>query len=62
MFSRDIAPIFVANCTGCHGGAQPKGQLNLTSFNKMMAGGKMRERLPTAPQSVPAPGGDAAAG
>lgn len=39
-FSKDIAPILQANCAGCHGGAKPKGELNLTTFNKMVAGGQ----------------------
>ncbi|MEO6810767.1 MAG: c-type cytochrome domain-containing protein, partial [Isosphaeraceae bacterium] len=37
-FSKDIAPIFQANCAGCHGGAKPKGEFNLTTFNKMLVG------------------------
>jgi hypothetical protein len=39
-FSRDIAPILVSNCAGCHGGAQTKGQFNLSTFNGLMKGGK----------------------
>lgn len=39
-FSRDIAPIFVGNCTGCHGGNQPRGDLDLTTFDKLLKGGK----------------------
>ena len=37
-FSRDIAPIIVANCAGCHNGTQKRTKLNLTSFEKMMEG------------------------
>ena len=40
VFSRDIAPILVANCARCHGGAMPKGQLSMASFNRLMKGGK----------------------
>lgn len=39
-FSRDIAPILLANCARCHGGAQPKGQLSMASFSRLMKGGK----------------------
>jgi hypothetical protein len=39
-FSRDIAPIIVANCTGCHNPNPPqkKIKLDMTTFEKMMAG------------------------
>ncbi len=37
-FSRDIAPIIVANCAGCHNGTQKRTKLNLTTFEKMMEG------------------------
>ena len=39
-FSRDIAPILVANCARCHGGAQPKGQFSMASFARLMKGGQ----------------------
>jgi hypothetical protein len=42
-FKRDIAPIILANCTGCHSGngaGLRNGKLDLTTFDKMMAGGK----------------------
>ena len=42
-FKRDIAPILVANCVGCHSGngqGLRNGKLDLTTFEKMMAGGK----------------------
>ena len=44
-FSKDIAPILVANCVGCHNGQQKRTKLDLTTFEKMMAGtpaGKVR--------------------
>ncbi len=42
-FKSDIAPIIVANCVGCHSGngaGLRNGRLDLTTFEKMMAGGK----------------------
>jgi len=42
-FKRDIAPILVANCVGCHTGAGAglsRGKLSMASFEKLMAGGK----------------------
>jgi Planctomycete cytochrome C len=40
-FSRDIAPILVANCKGCHSKDQPglrKGKLDLTTFENLQKG------------------------
>jgi mono/diheme cytochrome c family protein len=42
-FKRDIAPILVANCVGCHtgnGAGLRNGKLDMSSFEKLMAGGK----------------------
>jgi hypothetical protein len=39
-FSRDIAPVFVGNCVGCHGPEQQKKKFDLSTFNKLMAGGE----------------------
>lgn len=41
-FSRDIAPIFVGNCIGCHNekGMTKNGKLDLTTFEKLQKGGK----------------------
>jgi len=42
-FKRDIAPILVANCIGCHSGTGAgltRGKLDMTNFEKLMAGGK----------------------
>ncbi len=42
-FKRDIAPILVANCVGCHtggGAGLSRGKLSMASFEKLMAGGK----------------------
>ena len=40
-FRKDVAPILVANCVGCHSQGRPgltKGKLELTSFAKLMQG------------------------
>ena len=37
-FSRDIAPILVGNCVGCHNEKDRKGKFDMTSFKKLMAG------------------------
>ncbi len=42
-FKNDIAPILVANCVGCHSGAgagMTRGKYDMTTFEKLMAGGK----------------------
>ena len=42
-FRRDIAPILVANCVGCHSGNGPgvrTGKYDMSTFEKLMAGGK----------------------
>jgi Planctomycete cytochrome C len=42
-FKRDIAPILVANCLGCHSGTGrgiTVGKLDMSTFDKLMAGGK----------------------
>ena len=42
-FKRDVAPILVANCVGCHtgnGAGLRNGKLDMSSFEKLMAGGK----------------------
>jgi mono/diheme cytochrome c family protein len=38
-FVRDVAPVFVGNCIGCHGPEQQKKKFDLSTFNKLMAGG-----------------------
>lgn len=35
-----VQAIFDANCVKCHGGASPKGNLALTSYDGLMAGGE----------------------
>jgi mono/diheme cytochrome c family protein len=37
-FSRDIAPILVGNCIGCHNPEQRRGRFDLTTFEKLMKG------------------------
>ncbi len=50
-FSRDIAPILAANCVRCHGGAQKKGQFDLSTFDKLMVGAaKEKVILPGKPE------------
>ena len=39
-FARDIAPLLVRNCLGCHAGADPAGGLNLSSRDGAFAGGE----------------------
>ena len=42
-FKKDIAPIIVANCLGCHSGTGAgvrNGKYDMTTFEKLMAGGK----------------------
>ena len=41
-FARDVAPILVANCVGCHSPGRPgssRGKLDMTSFEKFQKGG-----------------------
>ena len=39
QFNRDLAPALVANCTGCHSGDNPGGQLRLETFASLLQGG-----------------------
>ena len=54
-FRRDIAPILVANCVGCHtgtGAGLRTGKLSMASFDKLMAGGKRgKDIIPGEPDS-----------
>lgn len=38
-FSQDVAPIFNQRCIQCHSGSQASGQLDLSSYSAVMAGG-----------------------
>jgi mono/diheme cytochrome c family protein len=37
-FSRDVAPIIVGNCIGCHNPTQKRGKFDLTTFQKLIGG------------------------
>lgn len=37
-FSRDIAPILAGNCVRCHNAQQKRGQFDLSTFDKLIAG------------------------
>jgi len=54
-FKSDIAPILVANCRGCHtgnGAGLRNGKLDMTTFEKLMAGGKRgKDIAPGDPES-----------
>lgn len=39
QFVRDLAAIVVSTCIDCHGGMQPRGRLNLTTFAGLLRGG-----------------------
>jgi mono/diheme cytochrome c family protein len=39
-FSADVLPILESRCVQCHGGRRTEGQLTLTTFDGIMAGGK----------------------
>ena len=36
----DVQPVFSRNCTGCHGGGNAKGGLNLTNLDGLLKGSK----------------------
>ena len=51
-FKNDVAPILVANCVGCHSQGRPglvRGKLDLTSFAKLIQGGKQKVIEPGKP-------------
>lgn len=39
-FEKDVAPLLTAKCVGCHSGSEAKGGLDLTSREKLVAGGE----------------------
>ena len=53
LFSRDIGPVLVANCIGCHGDLQPRAGLGLDTFSRMLRGGGKR-RTDHSPATQPA--------
>jgi mono/diheme cytochrome c family protein len=42
-FARDIAPLFVAHCIGCHGPQQPRNNFNLGTVTALFKGGDRGE-------------------
>ncbi|HZZ30297.1 MAG TPA: c-type cytochrome domain-containing protein, partial [Pirellulales bacterium] len=40
QFSKDIAPVLVENCFGCHTGPGPTGNFQMDRFNNMIRGGQ----------------------
>ncbi|GIS60468.1 MAG: hypothetical protein CM1200mP2_26930 [Planctomycetaceae bacterium] len=44
-FRDQIGPLFRRRCTGCHGGGQPKADLDLSRYVAAMAGGSSGEVL-----------------
>ena len=43
-FSRDVLPIFRANCLGCHQRAKQRGEFVMTQFDRLLAGGESGEK------------------
>src|SRR6478752_5300353 len=39
-FAKDVAPIFVKYCSGCHNDNDVEGELSLVSFDKLKKGGE----------------------
>jgi hypothetical protein len=39
-FVKDVAPIFLRNCTGCHGTNNPRSKFSLATFQSLMKGGE----------------------
>ncbi len=37
-FARDIAPVLTEQCIGCHGAAQPRAQLGMDTFRRLLTG------------------------
>src|SRR3954452_13727428 len=42
-FKRDVAPILLQRCQGCHGPEKVKGEYRLDSFDRLMKGGASEE-------------------
>jgi mono/diheme cytochrome c family protein len=40
QFARDVGPVLLANCTGCHGAQNPRGRLGMDTFTRLLAGGE----------------------
>jgi mono/diheme cytochrome c family protein len=53
-FSKDVAPILVANCIGCHNPQQKRGRFDLTTFQKLIGGSAKRKVIvPGNPDESP---------
>jgi mono/diheme cytochrome c family protein len=44
-FAKDIAPVFVANCTGCHGATRPRNNFSLLTMESLLRGGDRGEPI-----------------
>src|SRR5438045_8389761 len=44
-FINDVAPIFKENCLACHDAKKKSGKLDMTTFEKLMAGGANGEQI-----------------
>jgi mono/diheme cytochrome c family protein len=42
-FIRDVAPVFVKQCQGCHGAEKQKGKYRLDSFERLMKAGESKD-------------------
>jgi hypothetical protein len=54
-FIRDLAPVFVRQCEGCHGAEKAKGKYRLDSFERLMKAGESGDK----PVAAGKPGGSA---
>ena len=39
-FAADVAPVFVANCVGCHDAAQPESNFSMVTLERLLRGGR----------------------
>jgi mono/diheme cytochrome c family protein len=44
-FAKDIAPVLVANCTGCHGAMRPRNNFSLLTMENLLKGGDRGEPI-----------------
>jgi mono/diheme cytochrome c family protein len=44
-FAKDIAPVLVANCTGCHGDMRPRNNFSLLTMERLLRGGDRGEPI-----------------
>ncbi len=44
-FAKDIAPVLVANCTGCHGAMRPRNNFSLLTMEGLLRGGDRGEPI-----------------